>query len=197
MNEKILTCESGVEVGEILTENEHTDTEETTAADEVTETEEVDEEIEENTEDATEEADDAAAVEAEPVETVESLRAELEALRTELLEKRAAFERMSNEINEFSELFPAVSLSGIPDSVWQDVKNGIPLSASYALYEKKTGLLIADAKRVNQKNSSLSTGPIGSECASDFFSPDEVRAMSRDEVRKNYSKIMESMKKWN
>ena len=133
----------------------------------------------------------------EPEETVESLKAELDALRRELEEKRAAFERMSYEITEFSELFPTVSVSSIPDSVWESVKSGIPLSASYALYEKKTALLLTDAKKVNQKNSALSTGPLGREPASDFFSPDEVKAMSRDEVRKNYSKIMESMKKWN
>lgn len=30
----------------------------------------------------------------------------------------------------------------------------------------------------------------------DFFSPEEVRAMSRKEVRENYTAIMNSMKKW-
>ena len=133
---------------------------------------------------------------AEPQDTVESLRAELDALRKELSEKKAAFERMSNEVNEFSELFPSVPLTSIPDSVWQSVKGGIPIAAAYALYEKKANLIEADAKRINTKNSSSSTGPIGKEPTSDFFSPAEVRAMSRDEVRKNYSKIMESMKKW-
>ena len=104
---------------------------------------------------------------------------------------------MSAEVGEFSELFPTVPLSSLPDSVWQSVRAGVPLAASYALYEKKTARLIADAERVNAKNSSSSTGPVGREPSSDFFSPDEVRAMSRDEVRKNYAKIMASMKKWN
>ena len=143
------------------------------------------------------EADEEKAASDESRETVESLRAELQALRDELEAKRATFERMSAEIGEFSELFPSVSLSSIPDSVWQSVKGGVPLAASYALYEKRTAILLADAKQANEKNSALSTGPLGREVSSDFFSADEVRAMSRDEVRKNYKKIMESMKKWN
>lgn len=190
MNEDILKGEACInnnecDPAEIDKEDESLDT----TADTEPEADKENKKVEEETEDAEEES--------EPRDTVESLRAELEALRAELTQKREAFERMSGEINEFSELFPAVSISSIPDSVWQSVKSGIPLSAAYALYEKKTGILQADAKKVNQKNSTLSTGPIGRECTTDFFSPDEVRAMSRDEVRKNYSKIMESMKKWN
>lgn len=30
----------------------------------------------------------------------------------------------------------------------------------------------------------------------EFFSPQEVRAMSREDIRKNYSRIIESMKRW-
>ena len=168
------------------------------------------EEREENTEDIPEltdsepegesSQDESREKEAEaddPQETVESLKAELQALREDLEARRATFERMSAEIGEFSELFPSVPLSSIPDSVWQSVKGGVPLAASYALYEKKTSIMLDDAKRANEKNSARSTGPMGTEASSDFFSPDEVRAMSRDEVRSNYKKIMDSMKKWN
>ena len=130
-------------------------------------------------------------------ENIESIKAELSALRAEMTEKRAAFERMAGEVNEFSELFPHVSLSSIPDSVWENVKKGIPIAAAYALYEKKTALIAADAEKANCKNHALSTGPLGKEPTSDFFSPADVKAMSREEVRKNYPKIMESMKKWN
>jgi hypothetical protein len=43
----------------------------------------------------------------------------------------------------------------------------------------------------------MSTGSLGKDTTESFFTPNEVRAMSRSEIRKNYSKILESMKKWN
>ncbi len=176
---------------EILTQTEITEAYETSEPTNETDAEPIEEpEVSEEPHTQGEPQDTAQA-------TADSLRAELDALRAELLEERAALKRISCEIGEFSDLFPAVSLSGIPDSVWQSVKNGVPLAAAYALFEKKAGLIKADANQVNKKNSSSSTGPIGKESASDFFSPEDVRAMSRDEVRKNYTKILESMKKWN
>ena len=71
------------------------------------------------------------------------------------------------------------------------------MAAAYALYEKKMAIASANAQLINQKNSSSSTGAIGRESENEFFSPEEVRLMSREEVRKNYSKIIDSMKKWN
>lgn len=127
----------------------------------------------------------------------ELLRAELEALRTELEEKKKVFERMSREIGEFSEIFPERSVNTIPDSVWESVKAGIPLAAAYALYERKNAVRADAASRINERNGEKSTGAIGRTSTENFYTPDEVRAMSRSEVRKNYSKIIESMKKWN
>ena len=125
------------------------------------------------------------------------LRAELDSLKKELEEKKSAFERISRDIGEFSELFPTHSINSIPDSVWESVKSGIPLAAAYALYEKKTSARLDVAARVNSKNNELSTGAVGRSSTENFYTPDEVRSMSRSEVRKNYSKIIESMKKWN
>ena len=125
------------------------------------------------------------------------LHASIEALRKELDERNAAFERMSREIGEFSELYPDKNVNSLPDSVWESVRSGIPLAAAYALYEKKTALRAEAAKNTNEKNSLSSTGAVGKGGSVGAFSPDEVRAMSREEVRKNYSKIIESMKTWN
>ena len=134
---------------------------------------------------------------AESVSEAESLRAELATLRTELEEKKKVFERMSREIGEFSEIFPEKTVSSIPDSVWESVKAGIPLAAAYALYERKSTVRVDTASRINERNGGKSTGPIGRAITEKFYTPNEVRAMSRSEVKKNYSKIIESMKKWN
>ena len=93
-------------------------------------------------------------------------------------------------------LFPDVPVEELPDEVWESVRAGAPLAAAYALYEKKK---YAEAKRIaaiNAKNASRSPGAAGTDTASEYFTPDEVRRMSRAEVHANYSKIKESMKKW-
>ena len=130
-------------------------------------------------------------------EELELLKTELESLRKELEEKKKSFERMSREIGEFSEVFPKKSVNNIPDSVWESVRAGIPLAAAYALYERKNALRAETASRINERNGNTSTGSVGRASTENFYTPDEVRAMSRSEVRKNYSKILESMKKWN
>ena len=154
------------------------------SAEDIANTEAVTEQIETDTTDT--EADETAV-----------LRKELEALKIELEEKKKTFERMSREIGEFSEIFPERSVSSIPDSVWESVKAGIPLAAAYALYERKNAVRADTASRINERNGSVSTGSVGRAGTENFYTPDEVRAMSRSEVRKNYSKIIESMKKWN
>ena len=139
--------------------------------------------------------DDTQKVESE--NDLEIMKKELEALRRELDEKKNAFERIGREFGEFYEIFPDTKIESIPDSVWESVKSGIPLSAAYALYEKKTSSRSALAERINEKNSVTSTGSVGRNTVENFYTPDEVRAMTRSEVRKNYSQIIESMKKWN
>ena len=129
--------------------------------------------------------------------SVEEMLAELRSLREELLEKKKAFEKMSRDIGEFEELYPERNVNEIPDAVWERVKSGSPLAAAYALYERKNALRASTAKSANEANSARTTGSIGREVTENFYTPDEVRAMSRSEVRRNYSKIIESMKKWN
>ena len=128
---------------------------------------------------------------------LETLREELCRLRTELEEKKSSLDRLGKEISEFSELFPGEPLTSLPDSVWESVRGGIPLAAAYALYRRKTELRAEQASLVNKKNNGMSTGAIGRDTTESFYTPDEVRAMSRSEIKKNYSKILDSMKKWN
>ena len=150
------------------------------------------------------ETEDTASEEIQSDDTSDTVSQELETLRaqvnelTELLaRKQDEAERISAQIGEFYSLFPETTINALPDEVWENVKNGNSLAASYAIYQRKMYLQEQRIKSVNQKNASLSAGKAGVNSSSEFFTPDEVRAMSREQVRTNYNKIMRSMQKWN
>ena len=134
----------------------------------------------------------------------ELLKAELESLRsqvgelTSLLEKKQEeADRIATQIGDFYALFPSTSIETLPEEVWDDVKSGNSLAASYAIYQRKLALKAEQARKVNEKNAKLSAGKAGCDNASEYFTPSEVRAMSQEQVRANYSKIIRSMQKWN
>ncbi|MBQ9085593.1 MAG: hypothetical protein IJY47_00230 [Clostridia bacterium] len=153
---------------------------------------------------ATEEPSSQIDAETLPEETSEEtaeeellrLRSELALLKEKLARKEREQARALAELEEFNLLFPEVSVKQVPESVWDHVKNGIPLSAAYALYEKKNVAAERLAERVNRKNASMSPGIAGKDTVGEYFSPDEVRAMSQKQVRENYTRILESMKSW-
>lgn len=124
------------------------------------------------------------------------LRAEIDSLKRELEESRAFYARLDVECAEFSSLYPDVSITSLPDVVWQSVKKGVPLSAAYALEVRRAEVKAQKARTVNRENSEMSSGALGNDNRNDFFSPSQVRSMSASEVRANYSKIIESMSKW-
>lgn len=132
-------------------------------------------------------------------ENILSLQGEIERLRGEIArleELKRAQNRILAEIGDFVALFPDTPIENIPDTVWESVKLGTPLAAAYALYEKR---MVAEAKRIaeiNAKNAKRSPGAAGKDTAGEYFSPEDVRRMSRAEVHANYSKIKDSMKKW-
>ena len=128
---------------------------------------------------------------------LETMRNELERLRSELRESKLEGERIASEIAELHSLFPEANASQLPDEVKASIASGIPLAAAYALYEKRREAERARADGINRKNASLSYGAAGKNTPKEYFSPDEVRAMSQSEVRANYARIIESMKKWN
>ena len=103
--------------------------------------------------------------------------------------------RLERECKEFRQLYPTTPLSALPDKVWEDVQAGVPMAAAFALAERKREMLEAEAKRMNEQNKKVAPEALtGSE--EFFYSPAEVRAMTPEEVRKNYEKIIHSMKKW-
>ena len=140
---------------------------------------------------------DGDAEESIPTVSREELCTEIERLRAELDQTKALHARMANELSEFHALFPEVNTACIPESIWEQVKNGIPLAASYALYEKKCNLRRLHAEEINLHNAKHTPGAAGKNTPAEYFSPDEVRHMSPSEVRSNYQKILDSMKKWN
>lgn len=126
---------------------------------------------------------------------MDELRSELKRLQEEISKRDALLSRMGRECEEFGLLYPNVAFSALPDSVWEDVRHGIPLAAAYALAERRRLQTAQAAQSSNQQNAVRSTGALeGTD--PDYFSPAEVRAMNQSEVRANYHKIMQSMQKW-
>lgn len=135
-----------------------------------------------------------------PDEELERLKSQISSLREELTaleEMKKHSERVLSEVNEFTMLFPEKSIDALPEEVWDQVRCGNSLAASFALYEKKRAYNEEKAMGVNKKNANLSAGMAGMNTSSEYFTMEQVRAMSRAEVKQNYSKIRESMKRWN
>lgn len=145
--------------------------------------------------------------ESEELDEISLIKAEKESLEHELAELRAklsaheeenrANERMRNEISEFQAYFPEVALTEIPDGIWENVKRGANLSASFALHLRKGEL---ERKRIdgfNKKNRQLSAGSVISHEDGGYYSRAEVAKMSREQVRAHYDDIVESMRHWN
>ncbi len=127
---------------------------------------------------------------------IEQLRRQNEELARALEERKSISGRLEAEISEFSEMFPDVPLARIPEDIWAEVKAGLPLSASYARHERRRTLAEQSVEKANNAAREASSGSVTSS-PDYYFTADEVRKMSSSEVKKNYSKIINSMKKWN
>lgn len=104
--------------------------------------------------------------------------------------------RLDGEVKRFRQLFPDVESQSIPENVWQDMNNGIPLSYAYALHLiSETGNRgYADA--VNAQNSDGALPPVNS-CPDDGeISMEDVEAMSPEAVKKSFPQILRSLGKW-
>lgn len=127
---------------------------------------------------------------------VSVLEDEINRLKAELTDLRTQNARVESERLEFDALYPGTSLNTLPDTVWEDVSRGVPLAAAYALAERRSLIQAQKAAESNRENQKRSAGAL-SGIENDYFTPTEVRAMSRAEVRTNYQKIISSMKQWN
>ena len=125
------------------------------------------------------------------------MREEINKLRREIRVKTEEAKLIKAQLGEFEELFPSVAPEDIPGSVWESVRQGNSLAAAYALHHRRREIRDQKLNDVNRANAMNSSGSIGNKTGAEFFTPDEVRAMSQSEVRANYQRIIESMKKWN
>ncbi len=125
---------------------------------------------------------------------LESFRRELKDLLHTSLE-HGDENRMARECREFSELYPGLPLSELPDDVWESVRMGIPLAAAFALSERRRERLESCAREINQINRTRSMGAVHA-ANHDYFTPEEVRSMTPEEVRHHYRDIRNSMEKW-
>jgi hypothetical protein len=132
----------------------------------------------------------------EELSELDALKARNAELEKALEERKSISERLEGEISEFSEMFPDVPLSEIPDEIWNEVKMGLPLSASYARHERKRTLSQKKAEEANKNAIEKSSGSVTG-TSDHYFTADQVRKMSAAEVKKNYSHIINSMKHWN
>ena len=121
--------------------------------------------------------------------------ASISELEQQMVEREQLSERVRAECAEFEQYFPDVSLRRVPDEVWGQVRDGIPLSAAYALYEKKQ-MAKQEAYRLRNEQSAARSAGLPESAPQQYFSPAQVRAMSQREVRDNYDRIFESMRHW-
>lgn len=124
------------------------------------------------------------------------LEEEIAALEAELEKKIEETDRRVREYGEFRELFPDADAAELPEDVDDMLASGVPLCAAYALYEKRVLSKNNAAARHNNATKISGFGSVGRGVDDEFYSPDEVRAMTRAEVRQNYQKIINSMKNW-
>ncbi|MBE6689596.1 MAG: hypothetical protein E7588_10060 [Ruminococcaceae bacterium] len=123
-----------------------------------------------------------------------SEKEELEMLRLENQQK----EHVSRELDRLWEVFPDIKIEDMPDEVWELVEKGETLLGAYCITLTKKAIEERAATEKNAENS-LKTPPAvkNSGDTKQYFTRDEVSKMTRDQVRKNYDRIVDSMKHWN
>ncbi len=113
----------------------------------------------------------------------------------ELRRKKSDEEAMKKDIEQFRLTFPDVSAQEIPESVWEEAANGIPLSYAYAFYlkTKETGDIKAEEAN---KYAEMRAMPVGNDESEAPYSKEDVEKMSPSAVKNNYKKILSSIKGW-
>ena len=148
----------------------------------------------------TPEIEEVPNAESESKDEISLLRAELDALKLELARREEldrAHSRMNTELAEFSEYFPETELTSIPDEIWDKVKNGASLAATYALFLRKSEREQKKIGDFNEKNRRMSAGSLMRGESERYYSPAEVKKMTPAQVKSNYDDIIASMKHWN
>lgn len=123
------------------------------------------------------------------------LLTELDTLRRRLEVAERTAREISAGWREFSELYPEADIASLPDSFNSAIERGIPPAAAYALELRRREVTKMRIEAADKRARELSAGKL-EPTEDSLYSPDEVRAMSPSEVRKNIEKIRRSMKSW-
>jgi hypothetical protein len=115
-----------------------------------------------------------------------------------------ATERQNREAAEFLKEYPDVRATDIPQNVWNDVNNGIPLVHAYARHENSMlraqmnkASAAAAVQSKSAENASAAPGAIGGSAPSpDYVSQEAFMLMSDKDIAKNWDKISASRKRW-
>ena len=145
-------------------------------------------------EDAEEQPTDTANAELEARRL--ELESEIASLEEKLENARLETDRKAKEYAEFRELFPYADPNELDGEVVAMVEAGVPLAAAYSLYEKRLSAKNAAVAAHNNATKQGGFGSVGRGAEEEFYTPDEVRAMTQSEVKRNYQKILRSMKNW-
>ena len=133
--------------------------------------------------------------EREAREIVEGRRAKTRL--AELERQRQAEDRRRADLSEFRELFPDVAITDVPQEVWDGVGHGMTLTDAYMRYDRRESIRRARAEAANAANAA--SAPPAQTPAPETpknLSREDVARMSREEVRRNYDRILKSMPLW-
>lgn len=133
--------------------------------------------------------------EREAREIVEGRRAK--SRLAELERQRQAEDRRRADLSEFRELFPDVAITDVPQEVWDGVGHGMTLTDAYMRYDRRESIRRARAEAANAANAA--SAPPAQTPAPETpknLSREDVARMSREEVRRNYDRILKSMPLW-
>ena len=136
-----------------------------------------------------------SAMPADTAEYVKTARDEKAAAR-EGRRQAEAEGRLSEEIQKFRKAFPDVAADDIPQSVWEDMSNGIPLTYAYAMFLQTNGKDSDYATAVNDRNSEGATPPVSEGADEGELSIEAVESMSPAAVKSNFPRILRSIGKW-
>ena len=114
--------------------------------------------------------------------------------KDERIKKRE--EQSQAEISRFRELFPDVNPEEIPDSVWEEVGNGVSLCHAYALYAVTNASLSRYADNVNKRNSERGAAADSQGSTEPVFTKEQVEKMSGKDIKSNYKSILKARKNW-
>jgi len=114
-------------------------------------------------------------------------------------------EQRQADYQAFLETFPDVKPEDIPQSVWEEVKQGKSLVDAYTRYENQLlrqqleGLQgKKEVEKKNEENKQATTGSVTGQGdgKQPYFTKEQVEKMSVEEINKNWKAIMESQKQW-